>query len=521
MILPKRQMFNSTLKNHSSFIWLLLLFVAVHILLFNVNLAEWGDSYRILRASDSLREGFYPADEKRPPLPALIFSTRPANFDAIAYARLWLFAFSLAAFVVFYMLVTMYVQSKQWQLWAMLALLFNNVYLYWSIRIMADVPFSFFAILAMYLYARWLKSPKAYYLLLSGFVCGLAIVTRFEGYILGLAFVIGLFLADNFTNFTSTVKRMFAFGIGSLIIVLPYLLFRNPLSSSYLEEPGYRVYDVKVISIFLLSLLCVTGLSYALYFVFKHVKGLWAVFGVHKPMLLFVVLELILILAWPAAIPRLFVAIIPFLILFITKALEFYFAEQADQTARVWDFIWMFILLGIYVVGQYSLRLQFLILSKELFALSIVLQLVAIVAVVYKRSTIFVIFSIVTMLLWSYAAINLHRHIFASIQSAAVYVGEHLDGNIGYNDVSSVSDWYINHQFKKPGNKGFYYNSEKKANLDHDKLIETGIDYLLITNEHNTSMSLDLNKRPYLKELAVFEYNVNGKNFVSRVIEVL
>src|SRR3972149_10611486 len=63
------------------------LFILVHFFLLNVNTAEWGDSYRILRASEFIRDGSYPEDEKRPPLYSLVLAARPAAADPVLWAR--------------------------------------------------------------------------------------------------------------------------------------------------------------------------------------------------------------------------------------------------------------------------------------------------------------------------------------------------------------------------------------------------------------------------------------------------
>ena len=71
--------------------YIYVLFVLLHLLLLNVNTAEWGDSYRILRASEYIRDGSYPQDEKRPPLFSFVLALRPENVDAVLWGRVVLF----------------------------------------------------------------------------------------------------------------------------------------------------------------------------------------------------------------------------------------------------------------------------------------------------------------------------------------------------------------------------------------------------------------------------------------------
>ena len=113
--------------------------------------------------------------------------------------------------------------------------------------------------------------------------------------------------------------------------------------------------------------------------------------------------------------------------------------------------------------------------------------------------------------------ISLHKDIFISVKNAAEYVARNLEGKVAYNDVSSVSDFYLN-VLDTPKVSGFYYNTESKKNLTYEALRQTGADYFLITNEHNTTMELDLGSRPYLRPVKDFSYNVNGAEFFAKIV---
>jgi len=123
------------------------------------------------------------------------------------------------------------------------------------------------------------------------------------------------------------------------------------------------------------------------------------------------------------------------------------------------------------------------------------------------------------MFIWALAVIWVHKDIFISVKNAAEYGASNLSGRVAYNDVSSVSDWYLNYRYKNPSTFGFYYNSESKKNMEYNSLLAKNIDYLLLTNEHNTTMELDISKRPYLMEIKEFRYNVNGKEFFAKIVK--
>src|SRR3990172_9225066 len=110
------------------------LFILVHFFLMNVNTAEWGDSYRILRASEFIRDGSYPGDEKRPPLYSIVLAARPEAADPVLWARGLMLLTGLAGMFLFGKFLKQYVKDERFVFLGMLLLLFNPDFLYWSIR---------------------------------------------------------------------------------------------------------------------------------------------------------------------------------------------------------------------------------------------------------------------------------------------------------------------------------------------------------------------------------------------------
>jgi len=88
MNLPRKTI---SFKNIPAKFYAYLLFIVLHIALFNVNTAEWGDSYRILRASEYIRRGIYPSDEKRPPLFSALAAVRPNSVDPVVWGKVVVF----------------------------------------------------------------------------------------------------------------------------------------------------------------------------------------------------------------------------------------------------------------------------------------------------------------------------------------------------------------------------------------------------------------------------------------------
>jgi len=497
-----------------------LLFFILHIALFNVNIAEWGDSYRILRAAKHIQQKTYPHDEKRLPLFSAILSLNPSGVDEIAFGRITVAVFSLMAFVVFTLLVDQFIGSFRYQNLALILYLLNPVYLYWSIRIMADIPFSFFFLLVFYLLKKWGAELSWRNSIVLGVLVGLSALLRFEGFVLfgsiGLAILIASFKGHT-PNVLTRFKTVLGYFVGFVSSTIFWFLYRNPLGSSYFNEPSGRVYDLKTFSIYIVSLLFVFGFIAAFAFLVysKELVGLFLRDNVG--ILIFVLMELVVTLFWPAAIPRLFIAIIPLIIVVFVLAIEKYFKLNTNQTP-VGVFLPL-LLLGVYVIGQYFLRLQFLVPSKKVFLLIVITQMFNIFFIWRKQYGGFIVSLVASLVIWSGFSINLHKNSFAAVKGAAEYISENLSGKVAYNDVSSVSDWYLN-QDGDTRVSGFYYNFESDSFLKYNSLVEKDIDYLLITNEHNTTMDIDLSKRSYLILIKEFRYTIGGEEFVSQVVKL-
>jgi len=509
-----------------------ILFISLHLFLLNINVAEWGDSYRILRASEYIRNDFtYPVNEKRPPLYSLVLSLRPGFVDPILWGRVFMLIVSVIFLYTFEKFLRLFIKDEKYINIGLLLLAFNPVFLYWSIRIYADVFFSLLVFMSLYILLS--KRDKKTELIpfkssiLLGIIVGLSILTRFEGYILfgsiGLSFLLKDISIKSikgiWKTFLSNIKNIFGYVLSLIFVVSPWMLYRNPFVSTYFEEPTGRTYDVYMVWTYVVSLLFLFGFTSAFFFIFNNIKNLKQLLSKKVSISAFILLELVLILLWPAAIPRLFVPIIPFLVLFLSLSLKKYFEDKKNNLIVVSAF--NLVLLGIYVVSQYFLKLQFLIPTKELFIVLVILQFFPILFI-YKNSCKWFVYSILlSSLVWSLFIIYIHKDTFISVKNAVVYVSKNIEGVVAYNDVSSVSSWYLDNAPGRNKNlKGYFYNFEKDYLLTYASLMQQPLDYLLITNEHNITMDIDLNKRPYLTLIKEFSYNVNGKIFTSRIVKL-
>ncbi len=492
-------------------------FVTTHLLLLNINYAEWGDSYRILRASEFVRQGTYPQDEKRQPVFSILLALRPAGFDQVLWGRIEMFVFSIALFWLFYKILYQYDLSERARKTAMWLLVLNPVLLYWSIRIMADIPFALLALLTFYLYNKWKTSLTWKELLVLGTLVGVSVLTRFEGYILGFSLGLGIFLDEKWN--LDSIKKGFLLVVGFLLVTLPWFFYRNPMTSTYFEEPGTRVYDLNMLYIYLVSLTFLFGFVSACFFFYKSLNEFKKFSLGNVALTVFVAIELILALVWPAAIPRLLTPIIPFLIIPLALYIDRYF--ERNEKASFADALALGGLLFVFLVSQYILKLQFLVLIRPLLFFVITLQIVNIFSILKRNFCIFEITLVLSMAAWTIATIWLHKDIFKAVVEANKYAQDNFMGTIVHNDISSVSDWYLNIKTENDQVEGIYVNMDSREGRTYQVLALEGADYVLMTNEHNTDMEFSADGVEYLEQIKEFRYTIRGKEFFTKILKFI
>ena len=412
---------------------------------------------------------------------------------------------SLLAVFVFYQLTKKYLATQNQRLLALILLTLNPVYLYWSLRIYADVPFSLLVMLCFYVFELWRESmiekkrATLLYPALMGLICGLSILTRFEGYLLALATFIGIvFIARK--KLTQWLVPLLIFALTTVLVVLPWLIYRNPLTSSYFEETSGRKYDLEMFLTYIISYIFVLGIIPAGALVWIRVPG---VIKRYPHIVAFVLLESILILAWPAAVPRLFVPIIPLLILAFVSSRRFASRSLGGVTLTA------IILVTVYVVSQNHLRLQFLGAHTLVFMFVSAVSALMITAIFFKRRWLFMILSVLSMLALSASIIYSHKDVYRSIKEIAQ--SNQLSGNIIHNDTAGIVNWYLP--------QSDYKNLDDKKYLSQGYLQENDVDYIILTNEFNPNLDIDLKKRPYLELVKESKHLTGGKMFFTWLLK--
>lgn len=500
----------------------LALSILSHLFLINFNAAEWGDSYRILRAAQLSRTNFYPLDEKRPPLFSLIIANYPEGMDPLLFGRAVMSAVGILSIIAFYFLAKRFIKSQNYLTLALLLFWLNPVYLYWSLRIYADVPFSLYVmctVLLFYFYENRLNWRNSFAL---GVLSAFSVLLRFEGYLLVGGLWAGLLFRNSFQKGFNQILgnlKYFIFSvIGSVCVLVPYLVYRNPFLSSYLNEPSGREYNLTTIIIFIVSLVFSFGLLITPAFVYIGRSKIKDFILTNYFISFFIFFSLILILLWPAAIPRLFVSILPFLIIMLVMAIQH---VEKSQINNLHFLAISLVSIIVYTVAQFFLKLQFLIVIKPVFALIILINLLLTLSVFKKRFVFSYLFTIISVFVWAASTLWIHKNIYISISEASKFVSTHYSGLVVHNDINSVADWYLNYYpGKQPKVSGKYVNIQKESSLNRQILNDTGASLVMITNEHDMSWQPDFSEVPYLEEIKIFRYNVNSGNFFTGLYKI-
>lgn len=519
-----------------------------HVLLININAAEWGDSYRILRAAEAIRHGTYPRDEKRPPVYPAILAFRPATLEPILWGRLVMLGVSMALFYVFWKYTGLVFSEVPLRNLALVLYAFNPIIFYWSLRLMSDVLFALLVLIELYLLKKVKVKPTNPQLAGLSLLSLVAVATRFEGYLLVLASISGLLFKELTLSSLKTLSQYtiqawvkllkpvtsycLYFGLG----LVPYLYYFNPLDSAYLKEPGTRIYNLDTVIIYILSLLFSMGGIYTMYFLVQQKSKVMTFLTSNPELLVFLCGYLALCLVWPAALPRLFVPVIFIFVLVTCLALASYFSYTPKQplaaafvaklvhlitrsrTFLKKDLIFLLGLVLVYGFGQYIYKLQFLVLIKSVFGLILLLSVLQLLVIYLRSYRLYIYTSVVILISWSLATVWLHKDVFKVITQANIWAVQNLAGTVGYNDVSSVSDWYLNIAYS-PDITGVFYDLTQKENKRYDTLAAKKIDFLLVTNEHNTQMTIDVSDKPWLRQIYSYEAIINGKLFFTKLFK--
>lgn len=490
-------------------------YVLLHIVLFNINVAEWGDSYRILRASLYIDNLSYPADEKRPPLFSALIALFPQQPNPVFWGRVTVFFVGLASFGLFLLLLKKFLQSQNESSLAAtyfggFSFMFNPVILYWSLRVMSDVLF-LFLVLASFCVYYLIKHPTKKAILL-GLLSALAVLTRFEGYLLLFGFGVDYGIA--FIK-KKNLKDILVLLISFAVMYIPFFIWRNPFTTSYLSETKDHVYDMNTLIIFLTAFLFSLGFTSAAAF-FKVPNDF---ISKNVALIVFLFASFILVLLWPAAVPRILMPILPFLILFVVLELS----NKSNEHVGMKDprtAITSVILLAIYIVSQLKYGQQFLIVSKYLFVPVVLVSIIGVWFLYIRKMKYFYASVIVSAILWSSAVIILHKDMYTTVVEASDYMIKNIKGNVLHNDTTAVLSWNIDYRYPNDGITGDFSPLYNNNMINYNRLIkQKKYDYLIVTNEEKPFFTFKPRSK-YLTEVFSSQKFTNGALYKTSIFKI-
>jgi len=501
----------------SKLIIFFVIYFLFRIAIFNINSAEWGDSYRILRATNFLENVSYPKDEKRPPLYSAFLTLIPNNMDPIYGGRVLMVFVSVVTVYLFFVLLNQINLrfTENQKLISLFLFAFNPLFVYWSMRIYADTFFLMLCLSSFIIYYSLIKNHSYFKLFLLSFLCFLGIMTRFEGYLLVsaifLAFVFEFFKTRNIKLVIDLIVFLIiGFSLFFLAINTSWMFFKNPISSSYVDEANRRIVGAFDILGFILHLIFILGNFFAFYFILFDKKILYKFTQENFLLISFLIIELFLAFAWPAAVPRLLVQVIPILIILMVMGLG-----SLMQAKKV-PYLFIFPLaVLVYIGGQFLIKSQFL-LTNYYFMIILVLIALSQIYFIYKFNYRFLIYSLLlNTFVWMSFFVYLHKDIYKVLNLGVNYFSSvyKRDGIIVTNDVSYLTKFYFGDNLK--------YLRQVDFGIDIEKhLRDREAKYIIVTNEHNPDMKYTPSKYPYLETIYEHREFVNGREFFVVISKV-
>jgi len=506
-----------TFNFKSKLIVFFIFYFLFRILIFNINSAEWGDSYRILRATNFLEKGSYPKDEKRPPLFSAFLTLIPNTLDPVFGARLLMTFVSIVTVYAFYLVIlnSNLNFSENQKFLSLILFAFNPLFVYWSMRVYADTFFLMICLFSFVLYFQILKENSIFKLLLLSFLAFFGIMTRFEGYILVSAIFLGFIYEFIFKRKIKTLLNLLIFLILGFALFFtaintPWTFFKNPISSSYVDEAGRRTVGLYDILGYFLHVFFVLGNLFTCYFIFYSKNSLLKFVKENFILFVFLGIELVLAFIWPAAVPRLLVQIVPILILLLVNGYEFFKVEKKSSY-----FYFFPLAILVYIFGQFLIKSQFLLTNYFFMAFIILFSLIQFFLIYKKKYKFFEYSLILGTIVWMGFFIYLHKDIYKVLNNGVQYFSKEYknDGIIVTNDVSALTKFYFADNLK--------YLREVDFGIDIEKYLrDRNARYIIVTNEHNPNMEFTASKYPYLETIYEQREEVNGKKFFIVISKV-
>ncbi len=475
----------------------------------NVNFTEWGDTFRMIRAADYLSNGTWPFDEKRLPFYSLLLVPGIWLNAVIVWGRLLSLISSSLTLVLVYLFYLKFISAnKKYALFSAITLSLTSVFAYWGFRVMADPIFTTLIISFIYFFMSFYNKDKNLLTFkkvgILSFILLAITMTRIEGAF--LAFGVGLFFL---------LKRYwrdaFIMFIPQALIYVPWIIYTKfiysgEVQNDYFEELQGFVFSFQRFEYFF---------SYSVYVLVIPCLIVFTIFGISHirknklfksriwlPVSIFLILELIVGFIWTPSLPRIYMPIIPFVVM-----LSIFGFEKINLIKHKVLFVSLNLFsLGLFVYLQSSQKLYFLGASKLLFisiiGFSILISVSAFLPKYFNR----IVFGsiIISSILISSIVIYNQKDIYNTVKQGIDYINED-PGFTAYSDETGNTEWYL-----KDDSVYLPQNIQMNSELQYRVLKNWDAKYLLWTNEFNRGSSfVDPKADPRYTLLAVFKQEIN------------
>ncbi|MCX6784067.1 MAG: glycosyltransferase family 39 protein [candidate division WWE3 bacterium] len=477
-------------KNYKVLIVFLVVLTIFRIAIININVTEWGDSFRILRAAKYLLNLTYPLDEKRLPFFSLLLSPGILVLEPVLWGRIFAIGMTIVnLFLTAILFRTLFPKVKNSVITlAVVLLAINPIFFYWSLRIMAETTFVSLVLLAFIVYFKGIRSNRSWWPYFLGLVLALGALTRYEGFLLSGSFGLVFLLKRQWSNIFKTFSVWFV--LVAPWFVLTKLILHGGTSNAYVSELGTFNFDLNRLGYFITYTLFFLGYPILLSLIVPSIiswrKRLVSVIhaAATSPLWIFVAIEVALFFVWTPSLPRIMLSVIPVAYIFATKALS----DIDFRTNRKILILSSSLLLIMFVVLQLKFRMYFLVLSRLGEVLIIGLSILGIIAMWRNSKKLFLTGLILSCLIGSFVVVANQRLVYSTIYDVSLKAAG-LPGNIAFSDETGVSAWYL-------GNKGVYYNPSTPMDVTKQTewLHQNNIAYVINTNEFNRGDALNLSK---------------------------
>jgi len=485
-------------STRAKFSFICLIFLLLRAFFYFLSPTELGDTYNFFHFSDALSHFIYPVTEKRLPLFSLILIPGLLFSDPVVYGRVLVTGISLLTLFLVYRYSFSLFKKSNFSLASVALCALSPFYFYWSSRVLTEALFSFLVLLAFYIFYR-----KKYFAL--GIICALAAITRYEGVILMISFILYLLIKKDFRNFVIFISLpVFALG----------LVFIRLLNSPYLLEPS--------------------GFHYSPWSFFIIPAGLLFIFGIiphripslnliskcsvkkmieYSPFALFIIFSLSLFFLWVAALPRLFCFLIPLL---SVPAGRFILSQNNDK--KIVNILIWCLCLGFLIYFRQNYRFQFLFLDKGFALVFLLISFSAIISLIAlnKKSVAFTLATlgmVVSLFSYSFYFKDVYISVYKSLQFA-----NNLEGKIIYSDETGLTGWYLK-------NKNIVYFDDTEWPERVKSLKSNGVRYAIVTNEFDELRRLVfIEKKSNRSEVKmIFEKKINDRGYMryTRIYEII